>query len=56
VLHRGGSGQSLGLSVGDPPNPPCGRRGRTGAGEVGVGFALASLRSLALARARTPRA
>jgi hypothetical protein len=24
-----GSGQNLGLSGGDPPNPPCGRRGRT---------------------------
>jgi P-type E1-E2 ATPase len=26
VSSCGGSGQNLGLSGGDPPNPPCGRR------------------------------
>jgi hypothetical protein len=29
VLFCGGSLQAMGLSGGDPPNPPCGRRGRT---------------------------
>ena len=36
MLICGRSGQAGGLSGGDPPNPPCGRRGRTGAGEVYV--------------------
>jgi hypothetical protein len=29
VLFCGGSGHAMGLSGGDPPNPPCGRRGCT---------------------------
>jgi hypothetical protein len=29
-LFSGRSGHNLGPSGGDPPNPPCGRRGRTG--------------------------
>jgi hypothetical protein len=37
LLFCGRSGQNLGLSGGDPPNPPCRRRGSTGAGEVGMG-------------------
>ena len=33
--RRGRSGQNLGLSGGDPPNPPCGRRG-----DLGLGWGL----------------